>query len=132
MNKTYPVNTPKLRCCVCKQHADVVACSSIAAFTLSYCNDCIQKGYEPYDLLVSLGFFEDFSESYRENIVKPSLEYYGKTPAEFNSDVLKEMNAYLDYVRSKDKVKETNQDEYHTSEESEWFPSSIDSVQEEF
>ena len=115
MDIEYTVNTPKLVCCVCKQKADFVACSSTGAFTLAYCKSCADKGLEPYDLLVSLGFYEDFNDTYRENVVKPSLEYYGKTVEQFNADVLQSMNDYLSYIKSKSVGNTSDEDD-----DSEW------------
>lgn len=126
MQKLYDVNTPKLVCCVCKQKADFVACSTTGAFTLSYCNDCANKGLEPYDLLVSMGFYEDFNDSYRTNVVDPSLKFYGKTVEQFNEDVLQEMHDYLAYMQAKSPHDDGFREENHIGEESEWFSDPFD------
>ena len=126
MDKLYGVNTPKLVCCVCKKKADFVACSTTGAFTLSYCNDCADKGLEPYDLLVSMGPYEDFNDSYRENVVDPTLKFYGKTVEQFNKDVLDEMNSYLEYMKSRSLPSDDIREENHIGEENEWFSDPFD------
>jgi hypothetical protein len=65
----------KRMCNVCGKVTDElqVCNSALGAFSLSYCNDCYEKGLEPYQLIVSstaeIGHFpEDINQEYQEYI----------------------------------------------------------------
>jgi hypothetical protein len=76
--------------------------------------------------LVSMGPYEDFNDSYRENVVDPTLKFYGKTVEQFNKDVLDEMNSYLEYMKSRSLPSDDIREENHIGEENEWFSDPFD------
>lgn len=84
------------KCDVCgKETETFVACSSCGGVSFAYCAECLNKGLEPYDALVGMGlYFDEISEEYKEQILLPSLKFYGKTPAEFDKDVDKDLDDY--------------------------------------
>lgn len=89
------------KCDVCgKETETFVACSTCGAVSFVYCDECLNKGLEPYEALVGMGiFFDDMSDEYREYILMPSLKVHGKTLEEFNADV-KQLDAdYYDWLQ---------------------------------
>lgn len=85
------------KCDVCGKEAEtVVCCSSCGAISFAYCQECLNNGREPYDALVGMGLLSDcMNQIYRQQILLPSLSFFGKTIAEFDADVEKidaEMN----------------------------------------
>ena len=60
----------ELRCNVCGKPARVVAASAYGATSYAFCDDCLEKGLEPYSAVVAYiacaGHFpEDINETYR-------------------------------------------------------------------
>lgn len=67
------------KCAVCGKETEVVACaSSMGAISFAYCEDCLNKGLEPYDAMVDYiacagRFPDDINPAYQEhcrNILK--------------------------------------------------------------
>lgn len=81
----------ELRCDVCGNPARVVAASAYGATSYAFCDDCLEKGLEPYSGVVAYiacaGYFpEDIDEVYRAD-VRRMLPLWGKTEEEFIRDV---------------------------------------------
>ena len=61
------------KCDVCGKETDVVVCaSSMGATSYAYCEDCLSKGLEPYDAMVSYiacagRFPDDINSAYKEH-----------------------------------------------------------------
>jgi hypothetical protein len=61
------------KCDVCGKETDVVVCaSSMGATSYAYCEDCLNKGLEPYDAMVSYiacagRFPDDINSTYQEH-----------------------------------------------------------------
>ena len=61
------------KCAVCGKETDIVVCaSSMGATSYAYCEDCLSKGLEPYDAMVSYiacagRFPDDINSVYREH-----------------------------------------------------------------
>lgn len=95
----------KLTCDCCnKNEAIGVFASTMGAVSLAYCKDCLSKGIEPYDMMVSYiscgcNSFDDMNSTYKK-IVKANLDFYDKTIEEFNNDIEeinKEYEKYYNY-----------------------------------
>jgi hypothetical protein len=60
-------------CAVCGKETDVVACaSSMGAISFAYCEDCLNKGLEPYNAMVDYiacagRFPDDINAAYQEH-----------------------------------------------------------------
>lgn len=93
------------KCDVCgKETETFVACSSCGAMSFAYCTECLNAGREPYDTLVGMGLNSDMiNKTYKEQILLPSLNFYGKTIQEFNADVEKMDQEYYDWLQHQDK-----------------------------
>lgn len=53
-----------------------------------YCTECIAKGLENYNDLINYGWeYNQFSKSYRNKIVYPTLLYNQKTVEQFDKEV---------------------------------------------
>ncbi len=80
------------KCQVCGKETDVVvACSTMGALSLAYCEDCARHGYEPYGEMVGYiacagSWPDDINPTYQE-IVRTNLQFHNKTEAEFAYDV---------------------------------------------
>lgn len=96
------------KCDVCgKETETFVASSSCGGVSFAYCAECLGEGIEPYDALVGMGLIYDcISKSYREKILIPSLNFFGKTVEEFNTDVLKMDADYYDWLQRQDECVE--------------------------
>lgn len=92
------------KCNVCSKKSEVfAACSSCGGVSFSYCKECIDKGLEPYVALVGMGlYFDEISENFVQQILLPSLKFYGKTPEEFDEDVKKFDDEYYDWLQHQD------------------------------
>ena len=77
------------KCDVCgKETNTVVCCSSCGAISFAYCEECLNVGREPYDALVGMGLTSDcINKTYKEQILLPSLKFFGKTIEQFDADV---------------------------------------------
>ena len=79
-------------CDVCGKHEAVqIACSAYGAASYAFCSECLSKGLEPYDAIVSCiacaGHFpKDIRREYVED-VRRMLPLWGKTEEEFIWDV---------------------------------------------
>ena len=92
------------KCDVCgKETETVVCCSSCGAISFAYCQECLNNGREPYDALVGMGLTSDIiNKSYKEQILLPSLRFFGKTLEEFDADVEKMDAEYYDWLQCQD------------------------------
>lgn len=88
------------KCEVCgKESETFVASSSCGAVSFAYCRECLTQGIEPYDALVGMGlYYADIGKSYKEKILLPSLKFYGKTTEEFDADVKKSNDEYIEWA----------------------------------
>ena len=79
------------KCEVCGKETETVVCaSSCGAVSFAYCEECLKAGREPYDALVGMGIpYEDLSVAFREQILFPSLKFFGQTVEQFNADINK-------------------------------------------
>lgn len=96
------------KCDVCgKETETFVACSSCGAISFAYCQECLNAGREPYDALVGMGLTSGcINKTYKQQILLPSLKFFGKTIAEFNADV-EQMDAdYYDWLQHQDECVE--------------------------
>lgn len=97
------------KCDVCgKETETMVCCSSCGAVSFAYCRECLNAGREPYDALVGMGlYYADINKTYREQILMPSLQFYGKTVEQFDADVEKDDEDYRKWCEEhKDEVGE--------------------------
>lgn len=90
------------KCDVCGKEAEtVVCCSSCGAISFAYCQECLNAGREPYNALVGMGLpYDCINKTYREQILLPSLKFFGKTIEEFNKDVEKMDEEYAEWVKN--------------------------------
>lgn len=82
-----------LVCDVCGKPARIVAASAYGPISYAFCDDCLEKGLEPYKGVVAYiacaGHFpDDINEEYRAD-VRRMLPLWGKTEEEFIKDVEK-------------------------------------------
>ena len=96
------------KCDVCGKEAETfVACSTCGAISFAYCSECLDNGIEPYDALVGMGLYcDEIDETFKEVILLPSLEFHGKTPAEFDADVKRLDDDYYDWLQHQDECVE--------------------------
>lgn len=96
------------KCDVCGKEAEtIVCCSSCGAISFAYCPECLNAGREPYDALVGMGLTSDIlNNTYKQKILLPSLNFFGKTLAEFNEDVKKMDDEYYDWLQHQDECVE--------------------------
>ena len=96
------------KCDVCGKEAEVfVACSSCGAVSYAYCQECLNSSREPYDALVGMGLPSAcINQTYRQQILLPSLSFFGKTLAEFDADVEKMDEEYYDQLQHQDEASE--------------------------
>lgn len=89
------------KCDVCGKETDVfVCCSSCGGISFAYCQECLRAGREPYDALVGMGLISDcINQTYKQQILLPSLQFYGKTLEEFDADVKKLEADYYDWLQ---------------------------------
>ena len=78
-----------IKCDVCGKETNTIVCSSTCgAISLAYCEDCLRNGIEPYDALVGMGlYYADINETYKQQILDPSLKFHDKTREQFDNDV---------------------------------------------
>ena len=92
------------KCDVCgKETETFVASSSCGAISFAYCHECLNAGREPYDALVGMGLTSDcINKTYKQRILLPSLNFFGKTLEEFDADVEKADAEYYDWLQHQD------------------------------
>ena len=70
---------------------DVVTAASIFGGSYSYCNDCLNKGAEPYhamvDYIACVGHFPDDINDHYQELVLIALEGLGVPVEQFRKDV---------------------------------------------
>ena len=96
------------KCNVCGKEAEtVVCCSSCGAISFAYCPECLNAGREPYDAIVGMGLTSDMiNKSYKNEILLPSLKFFGKTLQEFDADVEKIDEEYYNWLQHQDESAE--------------------------
>lgn len=80
------------KCCVCGHStSDLDIYMSVLTKELKpYCFNCIISGFEPYEDLVNFGWeFEQFSKTFQQKCLLPTLILNSKTVKQFNEDVIK-------------------------------------------
>ena len=102
------------KCDVCgvESSAVQVCSSSIGGVSFAYCPRCFQSGHEPYSALISMGYFwADINKTYKQQILIPSLNFYGKTKEDFDNDVEAHYRSYIEHLKeSQEKIKNDEQD----------------------
>jgi len=82
-------------CDVCGKTAAGVCCSALGAVSFAYCGECAAAGAEPYGILVgtivALDGIERVSEWTRDVCLPATLARTGKTRADFDAAVQREM-----------------------------------------
>jgi hypothetical protein len=87
------------KCDVCGKETQVaVAASSMGPVSLSYCENCLAKGAEPYEFMVAYiscagNWPEDINQDSQAR-VRSILSYLGKTEEEFATDVAAMVDKY--------------------------------------
>lgn len=80
------------KCCVCsnsKPDLDTYI-SILTKEPKVYCFNCILSGFEPYEDLVNFGWeFGQFSKTFQQKSLLPTLSLNGKSVKQFNEDVIK-------------------------------------------
>jgi hypothetical protein len=96
------------KCDVCGKEAETfVASSSCGGISFAYCAECLSVYREPYDALVGMGLTSDcMNQTYKQKVLIPSLNFHGKTVAEFNADVEKADAEYYDWLQHQDECVE--------------------------
>ena len=96
------------KCDVCGKEAEtVVCCSSCGAISFAYCQECLNTGREPYNALVGMGLPSDcINKTYKQQILLPSLRFFGKTIEEFDTDVKKMDDEYYEWLQHQDEAVE--------------------------
>ena len=96
------------KCDVCGKEAETfVASSSCGATSFAYCHECLSAGREPYNALVGMGLTSDcINKTYKQRILLPSLNFFGKTLEEFDADVEKADAEYYDWLQHQDEAVE--------------------------
>lgn len=77
------------KCAVCGNETKVAVCaSSCGPISVAYCKDCLSRGLEPYDLLVTEYSFllRKEAREFAERNEKIFKEFYKKTTKEFIDD----------------------------------------------
>lgn len=94
------------KCDVCgKETETFVACSSCGGTSYAYCGECLNAGREPYGALVGMGLTSDIiNKTYKQQILMPSLRFFGKTIEEFDADVEKMDDAYYEWLQRQDEA----------------------------
>lgn len=92
-SKSLDISCLGIACDVCGNPARTVAASAYGPISYAFCDDCLEKGLEPYKGVVAYtacaGHFpDDINEEYRADI-RRMLPLWGKTEEEFIRDVEK-------------------------------------------
>lgn len=89
-----------LKCEICGNPAIGVGASTFGAISHAMCRECVEAGREPYSTLVggSYGLRQDTVVEGYSDWIKSTLEYYGKTEAQFWADVKKLEDQYDEYM----------------------------------
>ena len=88
------------KCEVCGEETEViVANSACGVISSAYCHRCLKNGYEPYDNLVGMGITSDeIRDDFKQEILLPSLKFLDKTLEQFDKDVQKLNDEYIDWL----------------------------------
>lgn len=79
-----------------------VCCSACGAISYRYCLNCLNGGIEPYGALIGMGLpYESITIEFRNRILDPSLKFHNKTIEQFNADVKKLNDDYINYMNMK-------------------------------
>lgn len=80
------------RCCVCGHTTNDLDTyiSILTKEPRAYCFNCILSGFEPYEDLVNFGWeFGQFSKTFQQKSLLPTLALNSKSVKQFNEDVIK-------------------------------------------
>lgn len=78
------------KCIVCGNTSGLIksTCSCNNNEEYFYCNLCYSRGFESYDELINYGlYYDQFSDTYKNKILLPTLNYINKTIKDFDRDV---------------------------------------------
>lgn len=78
------------KCIVCGNTSGLIksTCSCNNSKEYFYCNLCYSRGIESYDELINYGlYYDQFSDTYKNKILLPTLNYKNKTIKDFDRDV---------------------------------------------
>ena len=78
------------KCIVCGNTSGLIksTCSCNNSKEYFYCNLCYSRGLESYDELINYGlYYDQFSNTYKNKILLPTLNYKNKTIKDFDRDV---------------------------------------------
>ena len=78
------------KCIVCGNTSGLIksTCSCNNSKEYFYCNLCYSRGLESYDELINYGlYYDQFSDTYKNKILLPTLNYKNKTIKDFDRDV---------------------------------------------
>lgn len=93
-----------LLCEICGKSTVNVVSSRVGAISCAYCQECIEQGREPWDVLVG-GLYGLTSDSVADG-VRPTIEatcaFYGKTEAELWAAVQRLEKSYDEYMRERE------------------------------
>lgn len=101
------------KCDVCGKETNTTVCSSTCgAISFAYCDECLRNGIEPYDALVGMGlYYDDINNTYKQQILDPSLRFYNKTKEQFNADVMAQDDDLRAFFEEYEKRKENEKDD---------------------
>lgn len=77
------------KCIVCGNTSGLIksTCSCNNSKEYFYCNLCYSRGLESYDELINYGlYYDQFSDTYKNKILLPTLNYKNKTIKDFDRD----------------------------------------------
>lgn len=78
------------KCIVCGNTSGLIksTCSCNNSKEYFYCNLCYSRGIESYDELINYGlYYDQFSDTYKNKILLPTLNYKNKSIKDFDRDV---------------------------------------------
>lgn len=78
------------KCIVCENTSGLIksTCSCNNNKEYFYCNLCYSRGFENYNELINYGlYYDQFSDTYKNKILLPTLNYKNKTIKDFDRDV---------------------------------------------
>ena len=83
-----------LKCDVCSKPAKGVCSSIFGAVSCALCQDCLNKGLEPWTYVVASGLtYNEYRDDYKPT-VDAIMKHYGKTEMDLNMEVNKANEEY--------------------------------------
>lgn len=85
------------KCNVCGKETNLPSCcSACGGVSFVYCAECLTARREPYNALLGMGLYStEINEDFKQQILFPSLKFYGKTVEQFDKDIT-ELNESFD------------------------------------